>query len=81
MFIKTKSRKNEDGEIEIAPRNIQTRPGHKGGGEIPLFSVPSKVFMNGETYTGGGAMKMRDSKPITTPAEHDRAFKPTRHVN
>jgi len=25
-------------------------------------------------------MKMRDSKPITKAAEHDRAFRPTRHI-
>lgn len=80
MFVKTKSRKNEDGEVITKPANIQTRPGKKGGGDIPLFSVANRVFMNGENYTGGGAMKMRDSKPITKPAEHDRPFKPTRHV-
>lgn len=35
----------------------------------------------GEAYVDAGKMKMRDSKPITTPADHDgKAFRPIRHI-
>lgn len=80
MFLKTKNYKNEDGEVETKPRNIQTTGGKKGAIDASLFSKPSYVFQNGEKYTDGGKFMMRDSKPITVPAEHDRAFKPCRHV-
>jgi len=45
MFTQTKNKKNEDGDVEIAPRNFQTTGSKKGPGiDSVLFSAPTYVF-------------------------------------
>jgi hypothetical protein len=41
-------RKNEDGDVEIAPRNFQTTGVKKGGIDSVLFSVAPYAFQNGK---------------------------------
>lgn len=78
----TECKKNEDGDVEIKPRQVQTcvNGPKKGATDSVLFSAAPRAMINGEPYMNAGTYLMRTSKPLTKPAEHDNAFKPAKHV-
>jgi len=81
MFIPTKNYKDEEGSVKIGIRNFQTKNVKKGAAiDSVLFSVAPYCYVNGEAYTDAGKMKMRDSALLTKPAEHDKPFRPIRHI-
>lgn len=78
----TESKKNDDGDVEIKPRHIQTcvNGPKKGAADDVLFSTAPRAMINGEPYENAGKYLMRTSIPLTKPAEHDRPFRPAKHI-
>lgn len=82
MYKETANKKNDEGEVEIMPRNIQTcGNGPKTGkNDDALFSVYPRAGINGEPFSNVNTNMMRNGKTLMMPAEHDRQFRPAKVV-